>query len=75
MSNLAYHRSKTPSGGGVTVRTGDNQVRLSAGSSQRMRCNPTEAYALLITLAAALGAKVTGLPEWAANTEIEVSDR
>lgn len=75
MSNLAYHRTTTPTGGGVTVRTGNNQVRLSAGSSQRMRCTPTEAYALFVALATALGAKVTGIPDWAAAAEIEVSDR
>ncbi|MGI5223584.1 hypothetical protein [Actinoallomurus sp. CA-142502] len=73
--STTYRRTQTPDGARVRVRTDDRGFHLSAGSKQHMRSTRTEAYGLLITLASALGVKVTGLPDWAAEAEIEVSDR
>lgn len=78
MSDMTYHRVRTPEGHGVTVRQNGREIRPSVGSSQRMRCSTTEATALLVALADALGIDLTNapnLPEWAANAEIKVSDR
>jgi hypothetical protein len=78
VSAQTYHRVRTPDGSGVTVRQNGREIRLSVGSSQRMRCNTSEATALLVDLANALGIDVTSapnLPDWAANAEIKVSDR
>jgi hypothetical protein len=70
-----YRRTRTPEGSGVTVRESGQEIRLSAGSSQRMRCTRAEAYALLAVLAKTLRVQVTGAPDWIAEAEIEVSDR
>lgn len=70
-----FHRVRTPEDSGVTVRRSGREIRLSVGSSQRMRCNTSEATALLVALADALNVDVLGVPEWAADAEIKVSDR
>ena len=78
MSTNTFHRVRTPEGSGVTVRQAGREIRLSVGSSQRMRCNTSEATALLVDLGNALGIDVSGapgLPEWAAAAEVQVSDR
>jgi cysteine sulfinate desulfinase/cysteine desulfurase-like protein len=75
VSDHTFHRVRTPDGSGVTVRQVGREIRLSVGSSQRMRCNATEATALLVALANALDIDVTTLPDWAATAEIKVSDR
>lgn len=75
MTAHAFHRVRTPEGSGVTVRRSGREIRLSVGSSQRMRCNTSEAAALIVAIASALGIDPCDLPDWAATAEIKVSDR
>jgi hypothetical protein len=72
-----YRRLRTPDDAGVTVRQDGREVRLSVGSGQRLRCNTTEAWAVLAGLADTLGAviDVATVPDWVVETPIEVSDK
>lgn len=75
MSDHIYHRLRALGGTGVTVRESGREIRLSVGSSQRMRCSTNEAWALLAALADTLGADMSSAPAWVADAAIEVSDR
>jgi ribonuclease HI len=72
-----YRRLRTPNGVGVSVRESGREIRLSVGQGQRLRCNTTEAWALLIALAEALGTTVdvASTPDWVVAASIKVSDK
>jgi hypothetical protein len=72
-----YRRLRTPNGVGVSVRESGREIRLSVGQGQRLRCNTTEAWGLLVALAEALGATVdvASTPDWAVAAPIKVSDK
>jgi ribonuclease HI len=77
MSGSTYRRLRTPDGTGITVRESGREIRLSVGQGQRLRCNTTEAWALLAALADTLGTAIdmAGAPDWVIETPIEVSDK
>jgi hypothetical protein len=70
-----YFRTRTPNGTAVTIRQDGDSFLIAVGRADRIRCGTEAATALLAVLADRLGVKTTGLPDWAANLEIEVSDR
>lgn len=75
MSSRTYHRTRTPGGTAVTVRDDRGSYLLAVGRGERLSCGTDAATALVAVLADRLGLTVDGLPEWAANAEIEASDK